>query len=38
MLNDLRPWPAVYQQSLRWLTAGCFEALAQIDALKMLYL
>src|ERR1700730_9376059 len=29
MPNDLPPWPAVYQQSLRWLAAGCFEALAQ---------
>jgi len=25
----LPPWFAVYQQSLRWLAAGCFEALAQ---------
>jgi transposase len=22
MPNDLPPWPAVYQQSLRWLAAG----------------
>src|SRR5215831_3125431 len=29
MPNDLPPWFAVYQQSLRWLAAGCFEALAQ---------
>ena len=27
--NDLPPWAAVYQQSQRWLAAGCFEALAQ---------
>ena len=24
--NDLPPWEAVYQQSRRWLAAGCFEA------------
>lgn len=29
MPNDLPPWSAVYQQSQRWLAAGCFEALAQ---------
>ena len=29
MPNDLPPWYAVYQQSQRWLAAGCFEALAQ---------
>src|ERR1700745_3608685 len=29
MPNDLPPWPAVYQQSLRLLAAGGFEALAQ---------
>src|SRR5690242_7135875 len=28
MPNDLPPWAAVYQQALRWLKAGCFEALA----------
>src|SRR3954454_15345681 len=27
MPNDLPPWPAVYQQSQRWLRAGVFEAL-----------
>ena len=26
--NDLPPWSAVYQQSQRWLAAGCFETLA----------
>src|ERR1700709_1908342 len=26
MPNDLPPWAAVYQQSQRWLAAGCFEA------------
>ena len=26
--NDLPPWEAVYQQSRRWLDAGCFEAMA----------
>ena len=25
--NDLPPWEAVYQQTQRWLRAGCFEAL-----------
>ena len=29
MPNDFPPWAAVYQQSRRWLAAGCFEALAQ---------
>jgi len=28
MPNDLPPWAAVYQQAVRWLRAGCFEALA----------
>ena len=28
MPNDLPPWSAVYQQTQRWLAAGCFEALA----------
>ncbi len=23
--NDLPPWPAVYQQTQRWIAAGCFE-------------
>ena len=26
--NDLPPWPAVYQQTQRWLAAACFEAMA----------
>src|SRR3712207_1584679 len=25
--NDLPPWPIVYQQTQRWLAAGCFEAI-----------
>jgi len=25
--NDLPPWPAIYQQSQRWLHAGVFEAM-----------
>jgi len=25
--NDLPPWQAVYQQTQRWIAAGCFEAL-----------
>lgn len=29
MPNDLPPWAAIYQQSQRWLAAGCFETLAQ---------
>jgi transposase len=27
MPNDLPPWPAVYQQTRRWLDAGVFEAI-----------
>jgi transposase len=30
--NDLPPWPAVYQQSQRWLRAGVFEAM--VDDLR----
>ena len=26
--NDLPPWTAVQQQAMRWLRAGCFEAMA----------
>jgi transposase len=26
--HDLPPWHAVYQQTRRWLKAGCFEAVA----------
>jgi transposase len=28
MPHDLPPWSAVYQQTQRWITAGCFEAMA----------
>jgi len=28
MPNDLPSWSAVYQQSRRWMGAGCFETLA----------
>lgn len=28
MQNDLPAWSAVYQQTQRWLPAGCFETLA----------
>ena len=28
MPNDLPPWPAVQQQTQRWLQAGCFETMA----------
>jgi transposase len=27
MPNDFLPWPAVYQQTQRWLQAQCFEAM-----------
>jgi transposase len=27
MPHDLPPWPIVYQQTQRWLAAGCFEAI-----------
>ena len=27
--NDLPPWAAVYQQTQRWIAAGCFEAMVQ---------
>lgn len=27
--HDLPPWPIVYQQTRRWLAAGCFEAIVQ---------
>ena len=27
--NDFPPWEAVYQQTRRWLEAGCFEAMVQ---------
>jgi transposase len=26
--NDLPPWKAVYEQTQRWIKAGCFEAMA----------
>ena len=32
MPNDLPPWAAVYQQTQRWLAAGCFDAL--VDDLR----
>jgi transposase len=28
MAHDLPPWPVVYQQTQRWVKAGCFEAMA----------
>src|SRR2546430_10547351 len=34
MPNDLPPWWAVYQQTQRWLAAGCFTAL--VDDLRLL--
>jgi transposase len=27
MPHDLPPWPVVYQQTRRWMAAGCFESL-----------
>ena len=33
MPHDLPPWAAVYQQTQRWLDAGCFEAL--VDDLRV---
>ena len=27
MPHDFPPWPAVYQQTRRWIAAGCFEAM-----------
>lgn len=27
MPHDLPPWPAVYQQTRRWMAAGCFESI-----------
>jgi transposase len=32
--HDFPPWPAVYQQTQRWLAAGCFEAI--VDDLRAL--
>jgi transposase len=29
MPHDLPPWSAVYQQTRRWVRAGCFETLAE---------
>ncbi len=26
--NDLPPWKVVYEQTQRWIKAGCFEAMA----------
>lgn len=37
MPNDLPPWPAVYQQTARWLKAGVFEAIVH-DLRKLLRL
>ena len=34
MPNDLPPWPAVYQQTQRWVAAGSFEAI--VHDLRML--
>src|SRR5260221_8384300 len=32
--NDFPPWEAVYQQTQRWIKAGCFEAL--VDDLRQI--
>ena len=29
MPHDLPPWPIVYQQTQRWIRAGCFEAMVE---------
>jgi transposase len=29
MPNDLPPWPVVYQQTRRWIRAGCFEVMVE---------
>jgi len=34
MPNDLPPWPAVYQQTQRWIRARCFETM--VEDLRML--
>ena len=34
MPNDLPPWYIVYQQTQRWLAAGCFAAI--VDDLRLL--
>lgn len=34
MPHEFPPWPAVYQQTRRWLRAGCFEAM--VHDLRML--
>ena len=34
MPHDLPPWPVIYQQTQRWIRAGCFEAL--VEDLRML--
>lgn len=36
MPHDLPPWPAVYQQTQRWIKAGVFEAI--VDELRVLLL
>jgi transposase len=35
MPNDLPPWWVVYQQTQRWLAAGCFEALVDDQRLLL---
>ena len=37
MPHDLPPWPVVYQQTQRWIKAGCFETMAH-DLLAILRL
>lgn len=29
MPHDLPPWPVVYQQTQRWIRAGCFETMVE---------
>jgi hypothetical protein len=35
--HDLPPWAAVYQQMRRWIEAGCFEALADVQSVVRLW-
>ena len=35
--SDFPPWAAVYQQAIRWLAAGVFEALTQDLSVIMRY-
>jgi hypothetical protein len=34
MPQDLPPWPVVYQQTPRWIWAGCFDVLEDLRSLS----